>query len=249
MLFPCLKDLINPCLVAALKVVESLSVLLQWEFEDGVGFAITSENGPNGTLDADQWVTGIVGTYAIDLNLNQAFSDSAISFNSKIVTASFWVNANNINAGDLVICDSESGNYFVIEFDTNDIAASIFNASGQYQEKADFTGLDGDWVHVSVVFDNRTAGGDIKIRLNAILQADNPTVQTKTTFDNFDDDLIRIGSTPINNADVLFDGLYIHPYELSEADVIYLIKKCPIVRTTEDGNLRYTENGQLRFTA
>lgn len=254
-LYPTISLTLKGAISGSLRPFASVStpsnLLLHWEFDEGSGTDIAATAGPAGYIDSDQWITGIVGDYAVDMSgANEGGSLSTIAFGSNVLSVAFWLKAGTVSAGTILKCPSAGSPYFVVEFDSSNLKASIYSGAGQLAEESPvFTPHANRWTHVAAVLDNSTVGGEIKIYLNGVLQADNKTVETKSGTSNFATDSIQIGESFVPQFDGSMDDLRIYSTELTQAQVHALIALAPTVELYEDGTPDLNEDGTLNFYA
>jgi hypothetical protein len=170
-----------------------------------------------------------------------------VPFESEILTLAFWVLADSAN-GNVLTCSSPSLPHFAVKMATGDLTAAIYGgAGGQLEETADFSAHTGRWTHVAAVFDNSTAGGDIKIYINGVLQAENKTIDTKAASGNFATQAIQIGEDFVPQFDGAMDDLRIDAGALSASQINTILTAAPTVITARNGYPILGLAGELIF--
>lgn len=185
-------------------------------------------------------VWGAVDADGADDCMNTA---SAVTFGTNIITVSFWANfANTTDANQLLIELSanynNTDNAFLFNWsannpstcDSNSFSASIQSSSTINLYRVECLAAQpstGVWHHYSVVYDNSTSNGDVKLYVDGSEQSLNIETNTKDQSGNFAADTIYFfdracaGGGSLD-AVVKMDEVYIHSGELSATEVSLL---------------------------
>lgn len=222
------------------------AVLLQhWEFNEGAGTTVAAATGVAGTLNSAAWATGIVGSNAADLNLNQVVSDSLLTFGTNKLSFAFWLNPTGAPAdGSAMSFTTKNAPYIDFNFASGKLRCAVSGIVGSITEEMDTAIFADQWQHIVVVVDNSTTRA-ITFYLNGIAQSSTTISSSGSGGPIYPDSVVRLGAT--GTSDWLADDFRIYSGELTANQINALILLAPTVFQLVEGVPFVMVEGELLF--
>jgi len=182
-----------------------------------------SRSGNNGTLiNGPTFNSGNGGSIVFD-GVNDSATVGTISFNSNIITTTFWFKwLNYANDDDLLVELSTNGNLlqntFIIDPNSSAPTNGVFqfsifgNGIGNYYGSYINRPTQNVWHNLSIIWDNSTTNGNIICYLNGILQNTTVNRNLKNSSGNFRTDnlylMSRAGASLFGNGEISNLNIY-----------------------------------------
>lgn len=193
-------------------------LILRYRLDEGSGTTVAdSANSNDATLSGASWIagpTGAAGGLGFDGTNDYVQSDANVTYSADVITIAAHVRNSAWSGGSGVQTlweSSASGNQgnantFVTnnEFGgiENYITGDIFT---QRRETDPSDPTDSTWVHLAIIYDNSTAGGDITYYEDASAVTLTLNGDTKTGTANFAANILNIGARNAASAFCGFD--------------------------------------------
>ena len=215
------------------------SNLVAWlGMDEGSGNSVddSTSNNNNFTKTNGSWVTGKVGNYAVRLDGSGDYisSDSALTIGSKICTVSFWMYWTKVGSGEKYLYELgnrwwQTDGSITLKWDqanTRFLVAMQDSTSGtKYLELAFPEPSDGQWVYVTVVYNNSTNAGEIKLYYDGTAQSSSSTISNnKDQASNFTSSTLFIGANSTGNEEITadLDTFAIFSDELTQDEITWM---------------------------
>ena len=205
--------------------------ILWWKMLDGSGTSITATAGPTGTTNAS-WTTSTQSAsgFALEFNGTDDTASASMTYGADVITITFWTyysSGDHARFLESSINPDENDHSFRINRNGDDgnFYASLYGTGGSELPSTSRCSLSDTWHFISIVLDNSTGSGAVKIYVDGSEQSTSVAVNTKSGTGDISAQPLYVGVGSNSTFGFLggrMDDIRIYDGELSSGDIATL---------------------------